>query len=200
MLRGTITKVANSKLIIEKNYILGKRLQPRIRMNQIMKILKETQKRLKTRRLQKKDKRNILIPIDMMFIFEVVIMKVIIQKNVNCQKFFNLCKIDEHNIEYCPRGCQEDDLPIKKLQQMLHKWKYQWFQKRNKKVQLKSNNQRRFHKLFKDQEDKDGKITIIINKTKEVIIMIIINRIIVIIIGTFGIIITKMKDFGKGVS
>jgi hypothetical protein len=54
--------------------------------------------------------------------------------------------------------------------------------------------------LFKDQEDKDGKITIIINKTKEVIIMIIINRIIVIIIGTFGIIITKMKDFGKGVS
>jgi hypothetical protein len=52
--------------------------------------------------------------------------------------------------------------------------------------------------LFKDQEDKDGKITIIINKTKEVIIMIIINRTIVIIIGIVGIIITKMKDFGKG--
>jgi hypothetical protein len=52
--------------------------------------------------------------------------------------------------------------------------------------------------LFKDQEDKDGKITISINKTKEVIFMIIINRIIVIRIGTIGIILTNMKDFGKG--
>jgi hypothetical protein len=57
-----------------------------------------------------------------------------------------------------------------------------------------------FHKLLKDQEDKDGKISIIINKTMKVIIMIIINRIIVIYIGIVGIIITKMKDFGKGVS
>lgn len=52
--------------------------------------------------------------------------------------------------------------------------------------------------MFKDQEDKDGKITISINKTKEVIFMIIINRIIVIRIGTIGIILTNMKDFGKG--
>ncbi len=54
--------------------------------------------------------------------------------------------------------------------------------------------------MFKDQEDKDGKISIIINKTMKVIIMIIINRIIVIYIGIVGIIITKTKDFGKGVS
>lgn len=52
--------------------------------------------------------------------------------------------------------------------------------------------------MFKDQEDKDGKITISTNKTKEVIIMIIINRIIVIRIGTIGIILTNMNFFGKG--
>lgn len=94
-------------------------------MNQIMKVLKETQKRLKTRRSQKKDKRNILTPIEMMFIFEVVIMKVIIQKNVNCQNFF-VIYVEVMNIilSSAHRGCQEDDLPIKKLQQMLHKWKH----------------------------------------------------------------------------
>ncbi len=38
-------------------------------MNQIAKILKETLKKLKTRILQKKDKKNILTPTKMMFIF-----------------------------------------------------------------------------------------------------------------------------------